>query len=57
LQSTASVTDAVVEAADGACLIVMATRGSNSLSDALFGTNTEHVLRTTRCPILVVPMS
>lgn len=52
----ASVPDGVIEASSDACLIVMATRRTNSLSDALFGTNTEHVLRTTRCPVLVVPM-
>lgn len=52
--SPAGIANAIVEA-DGD-LIVMATHGADSLSDILFGTNTEHVLRTTRLPLLVVPL-
>ena len=54
-QFPAGIANAVVGAAGD--LIVMATRGADSLSDILFGTNTEHVLRTTRCPLLVVPVT
>ncbi len=37
-------------------LVVMATRGEDSLLDSLTGTRTEHVLRSVRCPVLVVPV-
>jgi nucleotide-binding universal stress UspA family protein len=57
VSSDGPLTDVVTKHAHEACIIVMATRGANSLADALLGTNTEHVLRDTRCPILVVPMS
>jgi len=41
---------AQVEAAD---LIVMATRGHDSLSDRILGSNTERTLRRAPCPVLV----
>jgi nucleotide-binding universal stress UspA family protein len=34
-------------------LIVMSTRGHDSLSDRVFGTHTERVVRTASCPVLV----
>lgn len=36
-------------------LIVMATRGHDSLADALWGSTAEQVVRGVRCPVLVVP--
>jgi nucleotide-binding universal stress UspA family protein len=38
-----------------ACLIVMPTRGHDSVGDVLLGSHTEHVIRTADCPILSVP--
>ncbi len=38
---------------DGTDLIVMATRGHNSFSDRILGSNTERVLRHAPCPVLV----
>jgi nucleotide-binding universal stress UspA family protein len=40
----------------GADLIAMPTEGRHGLSDALFGTTTERVLREAPCPVLAVPM-
>lgn len=37
-------------------LVVMATRGHDSLMDALRGSKTEQVLRQARCPVLAVPI-
>ncbi|MCZ7685014.1 MAG: universal stress protein [Sandaracinaceae bacterium] len=34
----------------------MATRGQDSLRDALLGTHTERVMRIARCPVLSVPI-
>jgi len=42
--------------AEGGCLIVMATRGRDSLEDALLGSHTERVLRRTHAPLLMVPL-
>ena len=42
---------AAVEKAD---LIVMATRGHDSLADRMIGSNTERVVRHAPCPVLVV---
>jgi nucleotide-binding universal stress UspA family protein len=39
----------------GACVIVMPTRGHDSLGDVLLGSHTEHVIRDAECPVLVVP--
>jgi nucleotide-binding universal stress UspA family protein len=36
-------------------LLVMATRGHDSIEDVIFGTHTERVLREARCPLLWVP--
>lgn len=48
---------AVGAAAADACLLVMATRGADSLTDSLFGTHTERVLRSTKCPVLITPIA
>jgi sulfur dioxygenase len=40
-----------------ASLLVMATRGHDGIRDALTGSHTEHVLRTARRPVLIVPMN
>jgi nucleotide-binding universal stress UspA family protein len=48
--------DAVAGAAGEACVVVMATRGHDSLRDAIFGSHTERVLRTLDCPLLSVPI-
>jgi nucleotide-binding universal stress UspA family protein len=39
------------------CVVVMATRGRDSLRDALLGSHTERVLRRASCPMLVVPLA
>lgn len=38
-----------------ACLIVMPTRGHDSVGDVLLGSHTEHVIRDAECPVLSVP--
>lgn len=55
LHPTGSLADAIAEAGEP-CLIVMATRGPDSLGDSLLGTNTEQVLRRAHCPVLVTPI-
>ncbi len=55
LHPKGTVADAVLEAGEP-CLIVMATRGPDSLKDSLLGTNTEQVLRRAHCPVLVTPI-
>ncbi len=54
---TGSVTKALLAAADGngADLIVLATRGRDSLGDALFGTTLQQVLRDSRCAVMSIP--
>jgi nucleotide-binding universal stress UspA family protein len=37
------------------CLIVMPTRGHDSVGDVLLGSHTEHVIRDADCPVLSVP--
>jgi nucleotide-binding universal stress UspA family protein len=39
----------------GADLIVLGVRGHSAAELALFGSNTQHVLRQARCPVLTVP--
>jgi nucleotide-binding universal stress UspA family protein len=41
----------------GADLVVMGTRGHDSLGDALWGSRTERVLHKVWCPLLSVPLS
>ncbi|MCB9598031.1 MAG: universal stress protein [Sandaracinaceae bacterium] len=48
--------ESIADEAKTADLIVMATRGHDSLFDWLFGTHTERVLRKLDCPLLLVPM-
>lgn len=36
-------------------LIVMGTQGASGIQGILFGTNTVHVLKNTKCPLLAVP--
>ncbi len=44
-------------AADGGCVVVMATRGHDGALDVLRGSHTERVLRQLRCPVLCVPLA
>ncbi len=48
--------EAIARAAGDTSLVVMATRGHDSLRDALLGTHTERVLRRIHCPLLSVPI-
>ncbi len=48
--------EAVTVVSAAASAIVMATRGQDSLRDALLGTHTERVMRIARCPVLSVPI-
>ena len=48
--------DAIVAEGGGACLLVMATRGHDSLGDVLLGSHTDRVLHRTQCPVLSVPI-
>jgi nucleotide-binding universal stress UspA family protein len=52
------VVPAIVSAARGnsADLIIMATEGRNTLSKKVVGSNTEHVLHESMCPVLSVPV-
>ncbi len=49
--------DAILAAADelSADLIVMTTNGRDTLNQALWGSTTERVLRSAKCPVLAVP--
>jgi nucleotide-binding universal stress UspA family protein len=49
-----SIEDAIVDASDEPCLVVMATRGHDSLGDVIRGSHTERVLHRVRCPVLSV---
>jgi len=48
---------AIVEVAKqiGPDLIIMCTDGRNSIMNFVVGTITEHVINTSRCPVLVIP--
>lgn len=50
--------EAVIDAGEqwNADLVVMGTRGHDSLTDILRGSNTERVARQTQCPLLSVPI-
>lgn len=39
----------------GADMVVMGTKGASGLNEFFFGTNTERVIRTAKCPVLVIP--
>jgi nucleotide-binding universal stress UspA family protein len=49
-----SVESAILERAKEACVLVMATRGHDSVGDVVHGSHTERVLHQTHCPILAV---
>ena len=36
-------------------LIVMGTKGATGLKEVLFGSHTIHVLKNTKCPVIVIP--
>ena len=36
-------------------LIVMGTKGASGLKEVLFGSNTVHVIKNAKCPVLAVP--
>jgi nucleotide-binding universal stress UspA family protein len=52
---TGSVWDRIVQVAraERADLIVMSTRGHDTLADRVVGSNTERVVRHAPCPVLV----
>lgn len=52
-----SLEDAVDAATEDACVIVMATRGHDSIADVLTGSHTERVLHRAACPVLSVPVT
>lgn len=49
-----SIEDAIVDAATNACIIVMATRGHDSVKDVILGSHTERVLHRSPCAVLSV---
>lgn len=51
------VVEQILEASQDADLLVMSTRGHNSLSDRLWGSNTEQVLHGSPCALLSLPFS
>ena len=62
MRSIGALLDAPLEAAlakeaEGVSLVVMATRGHDSVGDVIAGSHTERVLRSSRCPVLSVPVA
>jgi nucleotide-binding universal stress UspA family protein len=51
-----SLEDAILEAAKSARLIVMASRGHDSIGDVMRGSHTDRVLHRARCAVLSVPV-
>jgi nucleotide-binding universal stress UspA family protein len=49
-----SVEDAIADEVSEHCVVVMATRGHDSIGDVLRGSHTERVLQRVRCPVLSV---
>lgn len=49
-----SVDEQIVEHAGDACVVVMATRGHDSIGDVLRGSHTDRVLHHAKCPVLSV---
>ncbi len=47
--------DALLDAADGAALLVVGTRGRGSLTSAALGSVSHEVARRASCPVVVVP--
>ena len=50
-----STADALLDAAQGAALVVVGTRGRGDLTSALLGTVSHEVARRARCPVVIVP--
>ncbi len=48
------VEDAILEHAQNSCVVVMATRGHDSVGDVIRGSHTDRVLHRTHCPLLAV---
>jgi nucleotide-binding universal stress UspA family protein len=48
--------DAILAEAEDACLVVMATRGHDSIGDVIRGSHTDRVLHRANCPVLSVPV-
>lgn len=48
--------EAVISRAADSCLVVMATRGHDSVGDVLLGSHTDRVLHGVTCPVLSVPV-
>ena len=55
LRREGDVVAAILDAAEEADLIVMATEGEQGIIDALRGSVTERVVRDAPCPVLAVP--
>jgi nucleotide-binding universal stress UspA family protein len=55
VQREGNVVDAILEAAEEADLIIMATEGRHGALDAMRGSVTERVIRGAPCPVLAVP--
>ena len=51
----AGTVDALLDAADGAALLVVGTRGRGSLTSAALGSVSHEVARRASCPVVVVP--
>ena len=46
---------AVAELTEGSCMVVMASRGHDTVGDILFGSDAERVLARAKCPVMVAP--
>ena len=55
VQRAGNVVDAILDAAEEADLIIMATEGRHGALDAMRGSVTERVVRGAACPVLAVP--
>jgi nucleotide-binding universal stress UspA family protein len=55
LRRSGDVVSTILDVAQGADLIVMATEGRHSIIDAMRGSVTERVVRDAPCPVLAVP--
>jgi nucleotide-binding universal stress UspA family protein len=51
-----SLEDAILSRAANMSLVVMATRGHDSVLDVLRGSHTDRVLHRAHCPVLSVPV-
>ena len=48
--------DALLDAAEGAALLVVGTRGRGTLASAALGSVSHEVARRARCPVVIVPL-